>query len=221
MPKETYGIAPKTAIILAAGKSVRFNGVTKQLLSLGDELIVERIIRQCKQHKYYPVVLTYNDEIINVATMNECEFLYPHKADTVCDTIGSMYGLWSPRTAILLGDVIYSKDAMSRIMGSKADFMAFGNAWEIFALSFNGKMSMNVKRAVEIAIETPPHKVRTVFMEYSYLSSMMKQDKYTLSKIDTFDYIDDYTNDIDTLNDYKNFIIEVVDRNRLDDRRPA
>lgn len=220
MPKDTYGIAPKTAIILAAGSSIRYRGVAKQLLPVGDETILERMIRQCRQHRYTPVVFTANNWIIKALDGYNCDHWLPPKSDTVCDTIYHMSGFWGPRTAILLGDVIYSQDAMARIMGCKADFMTFGNMWEVFALSFAGKNAKAVRRAVGVAIETPPHKVRTIFMSYSYISRLVKQDKYMLSKIDTFDYIDDYTNDIDTHNDYKNFLIEVVKRKRLDDRKP-
>ena len=143
-------------LILAAGKQTRwekknpFGYRFKQLLPVGDESIINRIVRQCRERGAEPIVVSYHEEIIQAT--DAATFLIPSYAAhwTVETMQNSPWG--TDRTVVLLGDVVYSKTVMDRIFACKNPIRVFGHEYEIFAINFEDGVRHNVRYALAMAI---------------------------------------------------------------------
>lgn len=121
------------AFILAAGNAERHNGGNKPLLKVGDETLLERMVRQVRPHVKAIWIVTHRDDV----THPECSQLNPSSHEYVCDTLHSSAMLWclGSRTIILLGDVWYSEWAISYILHYNREAAAFGEGCNVHALS--------------------------------------------------------------------------------------
>ena len=203
-------------LILAAGNAIRFDGVHKQLLSLGNETILERIVRQAKARSDDdPVVITRWDDVREATPV----FYSPSDYKTTCNTILSTFELWNDRTIVLLGDVMYTKTTMDAIFADNRELVFFGNMFEIYALSFKKTAWHSLTKALEAGSKHRLGKIR-----YCYRSVMnypLEREKYVPSDYNDkyWHYIDDYTTDVDTRFEYLELLRNVVNRNVLDDLR--
>lgn len=105
----------KTVFILAAGSATRFNHVLKQALLYQGEPIIERTIRLVKQHspgiKIY--LVTWHDLLKNPGvTVIDTITQPPQLSDTILYTVP----YWGDHNVLLLGDVIFSEDAIDKIL---------------------------------------------------------------------------------------------------------
>lgn len=121
------------AFILAAGNAERHNGGNKPLLKVGDETLLERMVRQVRPHVKAIWIVTHRNEIFHP----QCNRMYPSSHDCICDTLNSSSLLWclGSRTVVLLGDVYYTDTAISFILGYDRAVTAFGDGCNIHALS--------------------------------------------------------------------------------------
>jgi hypothetical protein len=210
----------KQVLILASGEQARWEqegkpSSRKQLLKLNGETIIGRIIRQCRERGVEPLVITHHSDII-LSTEATC--LPVEKRRWTVETLLSTWG-WLDRTIVLLGDVIYSKTVMDRIFACTDSIRVFGNELEIFALSFAWVAWPDIVPVLETAITHAenggPGKLRKFYQAYCGLDldGSQMEDKI----IDWVCHITDYTRDVDTPNDYKALLREVVNVGRLDD----
>ena len=204
-----------TVLILAAGEARRFDGISKQLLNVKDEMIIERIVRQVTHRGCSPYVITDNKEIINALSIWRFVFR-PVSHKVTCDTFLNTQELWNDRTIILLGDVIYSKKLMDSIFIYDKSIRVFGNQWEVFAISFAKEVHDKVIETLEIAKDTYPAKLRTFYKMYCGFDADQPETEDQLESV-VFEWMNDWSRDIDSLEEYHNMVREVVSSNTLDD----
>jgi len=84
--------------ILAAGKQSRFPNTykPKQLLTINNETILERQIKQCSEYQIVPTVITHNPLIQN----NSPKFIHPDNNTTILHSIQSSLP-WEEHTIFL------------------------------------------------------------------------------------------------------------------------
>lgn len=202
----------KIALILAAGNALRFNNTLKQLLPIGDELIIDRIIRQIdirtirEDIDIFPLLITHNQEIVDAANIQMCQ--KPKANRWTCETLLSTVEWWNKRVIVLLGDVIYSKAVMDRIINCQDEIRVFGHEYEIFAISFTSLVKAEVilalSEAIRHAMARGPGTLRKFYQAYCGLD--LNSDKMEDEVLDRICFLQDYTNDIDTQEDYDNFL---------------
>jgi len=198
-------------LILCAGKATRFGGVAKQLLSIGKESILERIVRQVRERGQEPTIIARSGEFNVLGS----KAYFPAKYEVTCDTFLSTEILWEDRTVILLGDTIYSNEAMDKIFECDQDIMIFGDKWEIFAVSFDNPNK--VKIALTKAITQHPGKLSQFY--YALIGIPAHADRGLKDQMENwpnFHYIDDWTRDIDLPSEYTKAWTELVRRGVLD-----
>lgn len=200
--------------ILCAGKSTRFNGVTKQLLPLNNnETILGRIIKQTKN--YNTSVVTRNSKIIDFCT-GQTDIILPSKYAKTCESALSTENKWcNGHNIILLGDVVYSKSTIDKILSDTSNLIFFGDMAETYAISFfNKEWASN---ALYVGSLCSYGKLRHA---YRRAVGLLCNDHYTreeLEKCPYFEYIDDFiTRDCDTEQEYKQLIKEVINRGYLE-----
>ena len=182
--------------ILASGEQVRFEGSElKQLLILKGQSIIRRIQKQFEI--YYPVWgITCHEEI----TGEVCEFITPEKHRWTVETLKSTAKYWTDRTIVLLGDVIFTENAVDKIVMYKGDFQIFADGGEIFALSFTDKVG--VLNAIDKAIKHAKNGGRGKLWELYRAYCGIDLDSHEIDE-NLRTLITDNTMDIDCLHDYK------------------
>lgn len=205
-------------LIFCAGMSKRHPMFLKQLRMCGKETILQRIIRQCQERKLRPFyVVTNHKEIMRHARSKNAMIAHPTKTRWLAESIFRTSVMWDERTIFLLGDVIYSKFYMDAISLYVGDLMWFGDHTESYALSFSDKWNKRIAEACErvIAKDLPYYEgsLRQTFFEATglYEEILFNHDVQVTRVLD-------YTRDIDTAEDYSNFLKQVIALNQLDDK---
>lgn len=203
--------------ILCAGGATRIRGLPKQLLLVDDkETILGRIIRQTKTRGGTPVIVTHNQLILNA--FPDIQAAIPSKRRWTCETLQCILesNTLQYHNLVFLGDVIYSRDLMDRVF--RYDLMPnvfWGNQWEIYALSFRKDGLPTLKSAVQAAIDWDGEgkgKLRRVWQALYGLPQGDAYDKDLIQHVGQ----DDYSGDVDTLRDYRIWLIK--SKGRLDDK---
>ena len=147
--------------ILAAGTSRRFGGkILKQELLINGEKIIRRTIRQVLEYnsKLQIYILTWHKSLmfIDVNVINTK--LRPQE---LSDTILLSRPYWKEWNIILLGDVVYSDDALKKILSNNNGITIFGRdkcptkpGSERFALSFPIEQSEYITNLLQRASKT-------------------------------------------------------------------
>jgi len=181
---------------------------------VGNESILARIVRQCRERGVEPIVVTHKLEIAQ-ATDAVCHI--PTRNGLTVETFLS--SPWGERTIVLLGDVVYSKTVMNRIFNCRENIRVFGNEYEIYAISFMDKVSAYVRIAIANAgvhaSRGGPGTLRKFYQAYCGID--LDSDGMEGIVLDRVCYIQDYTMDVDTPRDYKNLLNKVVKGGLLDD----
>jgi len=222
-----------SVFILCAGEARRFNGVHKQLLQIRNECILERIIRQCRDRGIEPTVVSHHEVFRNV----DCRLIVPEVHRYTDETFLSTQYLWNERTIILLGDVVYSKFAMDMVFADCKPVRVFGDQWEMFAVCFAEshwvKVVSALEHAIDVAVETGVNgqgKIRKFYQSLCglpldtntaekeveiYQNDHLRVGSYPYDTI--FYYVDDWTQDVDSHEDYTALLRQKVGQNVLDD----
>ena len=189
--------------IMAQGKGSRWDHDVptisnyKQLLEIRPgERIIQRTIRQFS--KYNPIVIANGDFADHVLMMRSLH----EPTGSINEGILSLYEDWNNvgYTTILLGDVVFSNDAVRKIINCEHDFTIFcrdgankvtgKDAREIFALKFNHlRISWIMKLLMTLKAEQAPK-----------LWNMW--EKVQNMRPSPIEIIDDYTDDIDSVEEY-------------------
>lgn len=195
-------------LILAAGDGVRwdnYDGIPKHLVTIEDEVLLERTCRQFLQYTDDVVVVgpddryTVNGTTLFIPSMNEGREL---------EKFASSMELWSDnRTVLVFGDVYFTDDAVKTIMTCgdswtfycrKGPSQITGKKYkEIFALSFLGEKKDWIKENVMSIIDMK--NVVGGWTLFRLLSSGRK-DSHIDEQIFTQGHsieIDDWTEDFD------------------------
>lgn len=201
-----------TTFILCAGDGERWNdylGVPKQLVSFGGETLLARVRRLADQ--------TIDGRVVIVLRQfqlpgGDPETLVLSSTSCIAESILATRPLWSERNTFLMGDVFYSRAALGRILGFRGKLAFFGRPWpsaivrcghgELFGVSFALDASMRVVALLEETVQARVHGHQGNLWNVYQLASNIPFG----SRVTTPEHlvlIDDYTNDIDTSEDYR------------------
>ncbi len=206
-----------TVLILAAGEQARWEKAygIKQLRPVEKETTIGRIQRQIRDRGLSPIVVTHHPEIARTAKST----FTPRARRWIAETLRSTAHIWTERVIVLLGDVVYSKACMDAIIVYDGPIRFWGNLYEIFALSFDGSVMTEMFTAIDKAIyhaeyDGGPGKLRKVYQAFVGLDFEDNEIHR-----DEFEEVlaPDYTRDFDTIEEWKNFVREVLNPRRLDD----
>lgn len=213
-------------ITLCAGEQERWgdNGNPKQLVDVGGEPLLARLVRQCRRAGHEPVIVTHDERL----TLSDRTYV-PGKRRWTVETLLSTRFMWGDRTVVLLGDVVYTRDALDKILSSREPFQVFGRKelryrlagryYEIFALSFDQTQAERVEDTLNRAISMIENgkagwgKLRLLYELWCGLplGEFAHEDV-------VFYPIEDATEDIDAPEDYEQFRVMIINPGRLDDR---
>lgn len=184
---------------MAGGEAKRMSGVCKQLLPVFGDTILGRIRKHVvREWGIEPIVLTTRPEIEAASARTAVSA----PGETVDGLIGSS-ALWNEHTIILLGDVLYTPAAIRRIARSHSELLWYGNAAEIFAMSFLNKAWPQLLDACSI---TPfPGRLRTLYNVYHGLPPGHPGSSQTMAK-HRWVWIRDATRDIDYPHQYERVV---------------
>ena len=216
--------------ILCAGESTRFGGRAKQLIKIAGEEILRRIIRFLKQDDRISeiFIITHRDDIRNnIKELNDntIYFINPSKRRYTLESMLSTQDEWVDRNIILLGDVIFSKNGLEKILNSKKDFCFFGRTkpykstnkieQEIYGIKIPfSEKERRIKGSLE-AIENSMGKNKGKLNSlFSYLEKQEKSKGFFREKY--WVEINDTTEDIDSKEDLEQFKKNIIDKNLLD-----
>lgn len=140
--------------ILAAGKGRRYRGTgtLKQLVAIGEELLLPRTVRQLGEHSIRPWVVTDNAQIID-SLDDGARVLSPTRSRWTAETFLSTALLWDGRTVVLLGDVYFTDATLARIVQYAGPLAIFGKPSEIFAWAWGSESNERVKKALATAVQ--------------------------------------------------------------------
>lgn len=125
-------MADTTVLILCAGEAIRFNGSgLKQLLPIAGEPLLVRTLRQLREMGYTGTVVSHLPELCCLG-----ESFEPATRRWTCETLASTQELWTDKTVVLLGDVVWSSSVLASVLDCKRQPMIFGNGREVYAASF-------------------------------------------------------------------------------------
>lgn len=197
--------------ILCAGNGDRWNdhlGVPKQLISFGGEALIERTARLVIERGQARVWCVTRDLRVSLPKHQK---LIVSQTDSLAETILATSGYWCGKNVFLLGDVFYSEDAISLIIGSQRGLAFFGRPWssslvccghgEMFGLTFGMGSRDVVLKVLAGGLSIKPTGVQANLWNLYQLAGGLPlgSSRYLPQLLAP---IDDYTNDIDTPLDY-------------------
>lgn len=200
------------AIILAQGEQRRLQdlGYPKHALQVGDESILGRTTRLLDE-RGWPMT------VIGPPTLRSCVALHGARLITlarpgfcVLDALANIPHLFDQRTVVLLGDVVWSRDALDRTLSCRRDLFFAGqpgpifvgvpsaaNVRELFAVGFSEYEHDLVKQLV---FDAPCRKGSYDVNGPGHLRNLLSAACRFLAG-DLLLAIDDWTDDIDTAAD--------------------
>jgi len=143
--------------ILAAGEQTRWGEQGfKQLVLIDNAPLLQRTISQFSSHGELFVV-THHNELSEFCRQLNVKVIDPLDHRFTASSALSTYKHWKGRTVILLGDVLYSDEAVAKIVACKERFKVLGSTvyGEIFAMTFTDKsgVSSSMRRTVRDAVQ--------------------------------------------------------------------
>jgi GTP:adenosylcobinamide-phosphate guanylyltransferase len=189
----------KTAVFsLCNGDGKRFSATAvKQLVDVDGEVLLLRTARQVNACGHNLCVVTHNVDIIN-RTRDYVVLRIMEPTPSIVATALSLEDMWEDRTIFLLGDVYYTDDVLLDILDEKADLRFFGDNSEIFALVARRASHRKLKEALQKALK---------FGRFWNLYRVLAGVPIRVHRIEgLFKRVEDETDDIDTVEDYKRLV---------------
>ena len=216
--------------LLAAGNNERWGfDRPKQLADVAGETVIARVVRQVRERGHSPVVVTHN-ALIGGAV--DCEVMKPKRRRWTLETFLSTRDRWEePMTAVLLGDVIFSKAVMDKMLSLLHGIRVFGatgtTEWrrmknEFFGVVFDKASYGRVRKVLGDCIwraETTGYAKLITMYQRLCGSGYDGRESFNVPERSMFQDVMDYTADMDTAQRYKAFVEHVVDGGMLDDLR--
>lgn len=195
--------------ILCAGRALRWNDFTtlpKHLVQIDGETLLDRIVRQLSTRRVQEIAVVANDERLQ---RPGCALLSPDQCRWAAETLATTRHGWNGNTAILLGDVYYTDQAMNDILACVEPLAVFGrpgpsrltgSCWaEIFALRIRKSGIARMDSAIQQAIRDAERGGRGKLWEiYRSLTGQPLRGKRIQLDERIFRTIDDLTDDVDT-----------------------
>jgi hypothetical protein len=150
-------------------------------------------VRQLNQT---PTVVSHDPTILSLSERKQAQ---PHKlgpTTSIVKTLLATKPLWSKRTTVLLGDTYYDR-CLPSIQSCTDNIRFFGNADEIFALSFTPHRTLD--HAINKALTSKKAKLWQLYRAYEGIP--LTQHIILTNRI--FTVVSDLTDDIDTWKEYQ------------------
>jgi len=187
----------ETTIILAAGNSVRFGGLyPKQHIEIDGERIIDRTMRLFPD----PHLVTKN---LSIVPDYDKTFI-PAANRYTSETLMSTESLWEHETTVLFSDVYYTDKSAELIKATSNPITFFTDGQDIFALKF--KKELNISEHLKTVIENakrPGGNRGRIWELYRMMFGIPQFPAVT--GMSALSFIDDQTQDFDTIQDLKNF----------------
>jgi hypothetical protein len=199
--------------ILAAGKAARFDGIVKQLLPIGETTIIERTIDQLLSRGIQPTIVC--PELI----VNRPLPYIRQRGHWITETVLKTRKVWNLVSIFLLGDVIYSNEALEKILyyDHIEPFHFFGTVNEIFGFSLTRHQNQGLIETAFRTIITHAERnpdlpgIGKLWALYNCVDRRPFLRPATHFDKRLFTFIHDYTTDIDTPEQYAAFLVRVVE----------
>ena len=110
-------------IIMAGGNAKRWNNhnnTTKHLVKVGDESLLERIVRQLKENNISNISITSNNSLYEIPGTRRNEMIYDTKMYNMF-----YYKALDNEVTFLYGDTFYTDKVMKKIIETKTDDIVF------------------------------------------------------------------------------------------------
>jgi len=190
---------PIQVFILAAGDNSRWNGQIKHLQNINGEPLLKRTLRQLEGYKV--TVITHRKAIVDVSPI--CFEIKDREPGHIYKLLADMLltkELWhkSERTVFLLGDVVFTDEALALCMASDKSIEFFQSIDETFAITFTNTMYRRVELAIEYILMMGME--ATTWELYRFITGI-PLDRHWIDKW-YHHRISDRTDDIDYPNDY-------------------
>lgn len=186
-----------TVFILAGGRQERWNGSDlKQLSVVYGMPVIERTMEQLAALGHDCKIVS---DHLGLMVKFQSKVYAPAAHRFAVETLKSTSHLWRGQVRVLLGDVVYTRDALEQILNYHGSLHCFGSQTEMFGLSFNDHS--NILNAIRYAIwhaEQGGHgKLWNLYRAYHLLDL-----NYHVIEKD-FTFIDDLTTDFDTVEEFE------------------
>jgi molybdopterin-guanine dinucleotide biosynthesis protein A len=189
-----------TVLIMAAGASSRFGQLPfKQLVEVNGETIIGRQVRMVRARGAEPVVVTGHSVIRQAVP---CATYAPQGSRWLTESILNTMEWWLGSVAVLLGDVWYTDETLDAVLSCARPLCMFGNQHEIFAITFTDHMLM--RKQLEALVGQGLGKLWHLFRHiHGY---PMHENTCPNGHDDTFQWITDDTQDVDTRDEYRELL---------------
>lgn len=117
----------------------------RQLIPIAGEPLLQRTWKQIQPYGFHNFVVTPHEQIQRLFPF--C--FEPGRYDYGAQTFLSTRPVWGTRTFILLGDVLYSGEAISMIMSDENDVGFYGDRHEICGIVFDRTQFDTIATALE------------------------------------------------------------------------
>jgi len=211
-------------LILAAGDQTRWeidNILTtpKQLVDIAGQPLLERTINMLDREGIAdPIVVTHRQDFADLPWVQRT--FNPAGRRWTLETLYWTKDIWKPRTVVLLGDVVYSPEALAKILAYREPIAVFGRRelrgrvigrhYEIFGLSFDlghrGSIIATLEKLIQLleagvlGANAMRGKLRMFYENWIGVPmGSFKHDEYV------FYPIEDWTEDMDEMADYLMF----------------
>jgi len=196
--------------LMAQGKGSRWewnkgrkSAKYKQLVKVGDEPLIVRTLRQLQDRGETNTLVIADGDFFPKVKEYAMLQTNPEPVGTINEGILSLYRGWTEekQSVFLLGDVVFSNQALDTILQSNRSFAIFGRkgrnkytskvASEIFAVSVRGSKVKWLKELLMILKRKEAPKLWDMYdvVKYQQPNPMIK--------------IDDYTDDVDSPGEYQ------------------
>jgi len=197
-------------LILCAGDGERWGeylGGPKQLAPIGGRPLLVRTVDQVeKQFGVLPVIVTQDPRL----HVTRCQSFYPERRRWVVETFLSTRRLWSLRTVVLLGDVLYTDGAMATFLQNAVGLVIFGRRGasafsgkrygELFGVSFTRQYHEFVVDCLDHVIADAEGGARGKLWDFCFFAEAHQLPRLQPA---TFCEIHDYTEDFDSPQEYR------------------
>lgn len=216
--------------VMAAGSQKRWGiPFPKQLVPIGQELLIKRTLRQLRERGLDGTVITRNETIIRFC--RDESYVKPSRSECrwLVENVLTHVKGYSGRQIVLLGDVIFSDATMDAIcscidpvrvfLRSTLENRLVGFYQEIFGFTFDdrarGAVIDALEKARQHALRGGAGKLREFYCALCGFP-FTENGQYSIDNRFIHWPVDDWTDDIDSVDDYGAFIEAVVVSGELD-----
>lgn len=220
----------RTVLILAAGEARRFNDgvwppVPKQLIDLGGETLIARVIRQVIKRGYIPTVITHHPDVDRAAQEAGAKVYPCQKHRWLVETLWSSKAIWRGIVTVLYSDTIYSPAVLDALLTETRSPMFYGRWGDMFGWTFEATDARYIAAMETVldAAEKQPAGEFDVARSWQLYRCLQGWDLYKHigptenNAIYTLVPDADYTRDIDTPGNWNDARRDVLAAGRLTD----